>query len=285
MAKFLQRIIVLSVLLTGNFVFAQENKDNFSKEQIEAGKKHFQSKCAPCHGQKGEGIIGPAVGCHGVKNKTYKFLYDVIYHGRIGEHGIDMPSWGVGDPVEETDTVKEFKKSLAGNKSFSVDMIEEFTKKVFGQDSEMVIVEKKGQDIVKNYGPLRPKEIREVIAYLRNLEQVQEKEPPAECLLHKDEVPLKGSLDSGKKIFNEICNKCHGKEGKVDSFFEGKDLSPRDFSDKLYMASKTDAYLKLVIRTGGITQGRSGIMSPIFLTDQELTDVITYIRTLSEKKE
>lgn len=70
------------------------------KDAIAKGEEIYTNACAACHGEQGEGMEGvaPALNTYG----TYKFVIDVVKHGKIAQQdnkdGIDiigdMPSFG-----------------------------------------------------------------------------------------------------------------------------------------------------------------------------------------------
>jgi mono/diheme cytochrome c family protein len=85
-----------------------------------------------------------------------------------------------------------------------------------------------------------------------------------------------------KSLFNEKCAKCHGESGKGDGP-KAKTLKkkPMDYTDKAKMAKLTDEELLKVTREGkkpmpAYGSGRNQ------LTDQQITDLIAYIRTFSK---
>jgi hypothetical protein len=61
------------------------------------------------------------------------------------------------------------------------------------------------------------------------------------------------------------------------------DETPKDQSDPEYMQTVPDPYLYLAICRGGVGVGKSYVMSPWgdFFTDQEIKDLIAWIRTFS----
>jgi len=90
-----------------------------------------------------------------------------------------------------------------------------------------------------------------------------------------------GDAANGKPIYNAQCVICHGKAGDGDGPV-GKSLMPRPRS---FSAGKLppDATLFKVIRKGGKASGLSKDMDayPQF-TDQQIWDVIAYIKTLAK---
>lgn len=109
-------------------------------------------------------------------------------------------------------------------------------------------------------------------------------------------IGLPGSVwaadaDAGKALFEANCASCHGVSGKGDGPV-GAALNPppRDFTvgDFKFDANADgtpgeDADLKLVIQKGAMAYGGSALMAPWpTLTDEQITDIIAYIRTLKK---
>jgi cytochrome c oxidase cbb3-type subunit III len=120
-----------------------------------------------------------------------------------------------------------------------------------------------------------PERIWDLVAYLRTLHRPQtSKEQP---------LVRPGNRESGKRIYADYCAVCHGKEGKGDgpivAMFGPK---PFAFTDKAAMATKRDLDLYFAIFEGGEAVGKSAFMPAWggLLKEQEISDVIAYIRTL-----
>lgn len=81
--------------------------------QMKTGSAVYASKCASCHGAKGEGLIGPNLTdrywIHGKGEITA--IYDVI---RDGVNAKGMPPWGPMLSGEELASVTAYVKSLEG---------------------------------------------------------------------------------------------------------------------------------------------------------------------------
>jgi len=81
----------------------------------------------------------------------------------------------------------------------------------------------------------------------------------------------------GKTVFEAKCQACHGPKG------EGKDSIAKMFKVEMHpfssaeVQSKSDADIKKIITTG------NGKMKPISgLSDQQISDVIAFVRTLKQ---
>jgi len=95
---------------------------------------------------------------------------------------------------------------------------------------------------------------------------------------------LRGDAGNGKVLHLEHCVACHGLNGQADVVVMHMDETPPDQSDPAYMDNLPDGYLYLAICRGGEGIGKSYVMSPWgdFFTDQEIRDLIAWIRTFSD---
>lgn len=94
---------------------------------------------------------------------------------------------------------------------------------------------------------------------------------------------LRGDPANGKALHVEHCAACHGMTGAADVVVMHMDETPRDQSDPTYMKQLPDEYLYLAICKGGEGIGKSYVMSPWgdFFTDQEIRDLIAWVRSFS----
>ena len=85
-------------------------------------------------------------------------------------------------------------------------------------------------------------------------------------------------LAKAKKIYVDKCLKCHGEKGKGDGP-KAWDLSkkPADYTDKEKMSKFTDEDLKKAVKEGKKPMPMFGKK----LTDEQIDDVIAYIRTFA----
>lgn len=102
-----------------------------------------------------------------------------------------------------------------------------------------------------------------------------------------------GDAAAGKVAFTMYCVPCHGETGKGDGP-AGIALDPRPrnftanppefkFDTDGDGKTGTDADLKNAIKKGGIPYGGSPLMAPwLTFTDEQVADLIAYIRTLKE---
>lgn len=87
---------------------------------------------------------------------------------------------------------------------------------------------------------------------------------------------------TGKAAYATYCLTCHGQGGKGDGpAAAALDPKPRDLSDRAYMAQLDDQYLFHVISKGGAAVGKSPLMPPAALGEQDIQHVIAYLRTLA----
>jgi len=94
---------------------------------------------------------------------------------------------------------------------------------------------------------------------------------------------LRGDAEAGQGIHLEHCAECHGYDGKAEVIVMHMDEPPRDQTDVEYMTTLNDAFLYLAVCSGGEAVGRSIIMPGWgdMLTDQEIKDLVAWIRTFS----
>jgi mono/diheme cytochrome c family protein len=94
---------------------------------------------------------------------------------------------------------------------------------------------------------------------------------------------LRGDPANGKALHVEHCAACHGMSGAADVVVMHMDETPKDQSDPDYMKQLPDEYLYLAICKGGAGVGKSYVMSPWgdFFSDQEIRDLIAWVRTFS----
>jgi cytochrome c oxidase cbb3-type subunit 3 len=94
---------------------------------------------------------------------------------------------------------------------------------------------------------------------------------------------LRGDAQAGQDIHVEHCAECHGYDGKAEVIVMHMDEPPHDETDVEYMKQLNDQFLYLAICKGGEAIGRSLVMPGWgdMLTDQEIRDLVAWIRTFS----
>ena len=86
-------------------------------------------------------------------------------------------------------------------------------------------------------------------------------------------------LAKGKAIYMGKCVKCHGEKGKGDGpKAVDMEKKPADHTDKAKMAKFTDADLKKAVKEGKRPMPAYGKK----LTDEQIDDVIAYVRSFAE---
>lgn len=77
------------------------------------------------------------------------------------------------------------------------------------------------------------------------------------------EKAVTADLAAGRKIFEERCVACHGKGGHGDGPGAASlNPKPRNYTDKKWQKSVTDAELRKVILGGGAAVGKNPLMPP-----------------------
>jgi cytochrome c oxidase cbb3-type subunit III len=98
-------------------------------------------------------------------------------------------------------------------------------------------------------------------------------------------VAYAADAEQGKKLYGQFCVTCHGQSGKGDGpGAAALNPKPRDHTDKEYMSKLSDDDLLKVIKNGGASIGKSPLMPPwgASLKDDQIQDIIAYVRTLSK---
>lgn len=99
--------------------------------------------------------------------------------------------------------------------------------------------------------------------------------PMLPALAHDEPAALRGA-----QIFKTYCRLCHGELGKGDG--RAAALQQQPPSD-LTMSRRSDEYKVSIIRGGGAAMNRSSSM-PAWrdvLSEQQITDVVAYLRVLA----
>jgi mono/diheme cytochrome c family protein len=98
-------------------------------------------------------------------------------------------------------------------------------------------------------------------------------------------VAYAADAEQGKKLYGQFCATCHGQSGKGDGAAAAAlNPKPRDHTDKEYMSKMSDDEMLKVIKNGGASIGKSPLMPPwgASLKDDQIQDIIAYVRTLSK---
>ncbi|MDP4085618.1 MAG: c-type cytochrome [Bacillota bacterium] len=125
-----------------------------------------------------------------------------------------------------------------------------------------------------SYGPrVSEKALTNLVAFIRNW-QTQELKVSAP-------KTISGDISNGKKLYDLYCQSCHGKAGA------GKVNMGTSISNPQYLKYTTDqqiwistAYGREDTRMGPSLKGLEGVRQ---LKKDDITDIVTYIRSLSHK--
>lgn len=95
---------------------------------------------------------------------------------------------------------------------------------------------------------------------------------------------LRGDAERGAPVHKAWCAECHGEDGKAEVIIMHMDEPPPDQSDPEYLDKLPDSYLYLAICRGGPGVGKSYVMSAWgdFLSDQQIRDLVAFVRTFPE---
>ncbi len=121
---------------------------------------------------------------------------------------------------------------------------------------------------------LKPEEIKSIIVYLRSFG----KQPVVGDQVDNDRVAM-GDPRLGKRWFSQICAGCHGTNGEG---YEGSG-SGTAIGKPGFLSKASDGFIRSIIKNGRSNtpmRGFSGAGGLANLTDQEIDDIITYLRIL-----
>jgi len=89
-----------------------------------------------------------------------------------------------------------------------------------------------------------------------------------------------------KQLFGFYCVQCHGATGKGNGVNATKEIAttPRDFTNKVDMAKRTDDDIRTVIKGGGPSISKSALMPPWgkTISDADVELLVAYIRKFAK---
>ena len=92
--------------------------------------------------------------------------------------------------------------------------------------------------------------------------------------------------DDAKQTFEFYCAQCHGVNGTGKGINVTKDMAttPRDFSNKVDMAKRSDDDIRTVIKDGGPSISKSALMPPWgkTISDAQVDMLLAYIRKFAK---
>jgi mono/diheme cytochrome c family protein len=92
-------------------------------------------------------------------------------------------------------------------------------------------------------------------------------------------------IEQGKALFHgkAFCVTCHGREGKGLGGIEGlRGKLPRDFTDKVWQAARTDGELFWILKNGSPGTDMASFI-PLILTEGEAWHLVLYVRAFNGK--
>jgi len=233
----------------------------FAQASVDRGTVIYKEYCWQCHGTEGKGD-GPAAS--GLEPKPaihaniafdqvpIEYLYNVINHGgRAVGKSTNMPYWGLTIGQQGVADVIAFLKATFKGGTQSV------------------------QAGTTTGGPLG------VCPQPRKT-----KKAPADFLAMVNPLPASNAnVKAGKKLFHETaqplaCKQCHGEKGDGKGPLGGGLVPPpRNFTCGQTMNDLPDGQLFWIIKKGSTG---TGMMSYTGLPDEQVWQVIQYIRTLAK---
>ncbi len=273
------------------------------------GKINFERTCAPCHGEGGRGLIGPAIGGHDFLNAVDdQFLRESISYGRMGtamrsnlkgtgsfasftEHEIDeivaymrtlqsVPFDTIGKAVTQGDVA-------LGREVFARNCAQCHGE--FGGGGSGPAVGRPGFLSTVSDGFIEGTiangrsgtEMRSFAHGLGSLTELSEHEIRSiVSYLRSEEDTAKqtpklalGTAARGALLYDQQCAQCHG--AKNEEGFAPRLLNPR------FLDAATDSYLQATMSLGhgstmrSMIRGGAGVVE---MTGKDINDVIQYLR-------
>jgi len=96
------------------------------------------------------------------------------------------------------------------------------------------------------------------------------------------DAPPPPDAPTGRERYARFCASCHGGSGRGSWNATLSLIRPGNLADRSRMQGLTDQYLADLIKHGGAPIGKPGMPAFGFhLTDDEVRELVTYVRTLS----
>ena len=89
-------------------------------------------------------------------------------------------------------------------------------------------------------------------------------------------------ISRGKATYMTSCAACHGSQGRGDGpAASALAAKPRDHTNGAYMDKLSNAHIFKVVKFGGAMFGYPAMPAQPSLSDEEVKDLIAFVRTLS----
>ena len=129
------------------------------------------------------------------------------------------------------------------------------------------------------FSHLGKKDIESIVAYLRSYETLPERAAEVDA-----QPAAKGDVARGQASFNLICLSCHGPNG--DGYAAGG--TGTAIGKAGFLSKATDGFIRTTIKEGRTNTrmlgfGKEGPRIMAALSDQEIDDIIVYLRTVPSK--
>ena len=269
------------------------------------GKLIYQANCLTCHGEDGQGDLGPSISAQELLTLVDEgYLYETLAHGR---EGTGMPAWkqfSNEDMASLIIYIDKWRNSprkdlppvrIDGDRDAGQILFAGMCASCHGQDAEgglgpqlanhqflgqandlMLTVwishGKLGtamQPFLKSrhgMADLTEYQIYNLVAYLRSLERTE---------LPRINKYSSGRPDRGQEFFVTFCASCHGENGEGAS---GPSLANHEF-----LNAASSGYLLATMATGRdgteMRPVKDGPQSILALSSDQINDVVAYLRS------
>jgi len=274
------------------------------------GKSVYRSKCAGCHGKKGEGGIGSRLNSQSFLARVDdKFLYDSLFQGRPGTA---MPAWTHLESKDAADVIGYIRAwqtgpaialsqaKISGDADHGEMLFTRHCKRCHGGGGKGELGAQLANPVFQKMVPdqflwdtiahgkdgtdmsgflssgkanLSPSEINDLVAYLRRVGSEARVDPPKRDYAWANK-------EAGREIFEKKagCASCHGSRGEGGS---GPALG-----NPAFLRVASDGFI-----AGMVILGRTGTEMRSFyrggnvsLEKEEVENVVAYIRDFAKRE-
>lgn len=214
-----------------------------------------------------------------MKNAKFQVLMALVFASIVSQAGATDLGVNKGKELYEQNCMGCHQEGAAGKPGFAPSLSSKEFLSVASRDF-LVGTIKEGREGtgMPPWAQLGDDGINAIVSYLQSLSPAAGSRVAAA----NSQATAKGDMEAGKVMFAEVCSNCHGTAGVgYEAGGSGTGIGKRGFISKV-----SDGYLRTIIREGRSNTKMLGFTSPkgiANLTDQEIDNIITYLRTAPAK--
>ncbi len=281
------------------------------QDSVATGLKLYRSRCAVCHGEDGEGKIGPSLNNQSVLPVVSdEFLHDTVV---LGRPGTAMPAWRQLSSLDVVDLIALLRSwqikpareldpvAVTGDPQYGALLFEGMCVSCHGPNAEGSIGPQLSNPVFlasvsdetlfewiahgRTGTQMRPflkgeqgivglssPQIVDIITYIRSLR--------GQRPIHGQQIGL-GFAPRGEVLYRQMCASCHGPDGAGAT---GPAIRNPDF-----LAAVSDGFLRATIVLGrdgtemrSMGHGGAGIVE---LRSEQINDLVAYLRSAEDSQD